>query len=218
MKIAIVAPAYNEERSIKKFLDPISKVKTPVFVVDDGSTDDTANIVKKYNITLIRHQVNLGKGAAMKTGAEAAFSKGFDAVIFMDCDGQHDVKDLQKFIQALYTNYDIVLGSRNMGMGVPLVRYMGNKFASVLVALLFKIYVSDLICGYRAITKKAYGKIKWDSSGYGVETEMVIRLSKTKLTRCEVPVSTVYLDSFKGVSILDAVSILFNVIWWKIKL
>ncbi len=217
MKIFIVVPAYNEAKRIGNVLKELQRTKLPTIVVDDGSKDKTYEIARKYKVTALGHRINLGKGAAMKTGCEAAFSLGAEAVILMDSDGQHRVEDLPKFIEALKSGkYDIVFGSRNLGMGMPLERYLGNKFASVLVNLLFGIYVSDLISGYRAITKKAFEKLNWESTGYGVETEMVVKCGKLGLRHCEVPVATVYYDKFKGVSILDAMGIFFDVFRWRI--
>jgi len=217
MKIFIVVPAFNEAKRIGGVLSGLEKTKLPVVVIDDGSSDRTFEIVKKYKVTVLRHKINLGKGAAMKTGAEAAFSMGADAVIFMDSDGQHKIEDLPQFVKALKTGkYEIVFGSRNLGLGMPLERYIGNKLASVLVNLLFGIYVSDLISGYRALTRKAVEKINWESTGYGVETEMVVKCARLGLKHCEVPVATVYYDKFKGVSIIDAIGILFDVFRWRI--
>lgn len=223
MKIAIVAPAYNEEKIIGNFIGNLKNIKHSVYIVDDGSTDKTQEVLRNFQFPIskfqiLRHKVNLGKGAAMKTGAEAAFSDGASAVIFIDTDGQHDFSDLSKFIKKLNEGYDIVFGSRNMSMGVPLIRYLGNKITSLLISLLFGTYVSDILCGYRAITKEAYNKIKWESAGYAVETEMVIKSVKHKLKHCEVPVTTLYLDVFKGVSIMDAIGIFFNILRWRVKL
>lgn len=215
MKIFIVVPAYNEEKRIGEVLISLKKLKLTVIVVDDGSSDKTFNVAGKHNVTAIRHKVNLGKGAALKTGCEKAFGMGAEAVILMDSDGQHKTEDIPKFIEALEEGISVVFGTRNYSMGVPLIRYMGNKAASVLVALLFGIYVSDLICGYRGFTRVAYKKIKWQSTGYGVETEMVIRVGKAGLSSCEVPVETVYYDKFKGVTMLDALDIFVNVIKWR---
>jgi glycosyltransferase involved in cell wall biosynthesis len=219
MKIFIVIPLFNEKKNINSVLKDIDKYKLPVVVVDDGSIDGSETKVKELrikNLVLLEHKINLGKGAAMKTGAEYAFKEGAGAVIFMDSDGQHKASDLPRFIDALKSGkYDIVLGSRNLSMGVPLVRYLGNKVASVVMALLFNIYISDVICGFRAITKTGYIKIKWDSDRYGVETEMVVRIGKEKLRFCEVPVETVYHDSVKGVTLLDAFGILGEVVKWR---
>ncbi len=170
-------------------------------------------------MTLLEHKINLGKGAALKTGCEYAFSHGADAVILMDSDGQHLVSDLPKFEEKLIEGkYDVVFGSRNLNLGVPFVRYIGNKVASVIVSLMYGIYVSDLISGFRAITKSAYNKIKWESVGYGVETEMVVRIKKESLSYCEIPVATIYYDGYKGVSILDSFGVLGNLIAWKFKI
>lgn len=224
MKIYIVIPTFNEERHIKNVLKDVAKHKLPIIVVNDGSVDKTSQVlsklkVKSEKLMVLTHRVNLGKGAAMKTGAEAAFSRGADAVIFMDSDGQHKASDLPKFIKALESGkYGIIFGSRVLTHGVPLVRFLGNKFASILISVLFGIYVSDLICGYRAITRNSYEKIKWESSGYAVETEMAIKTAKYGIKYCEVPVETVYLDNVKGVTILDAINILTNVIAWRIKI
>lgn len=219
MNIFIVIPAFQEEERIGEVIKDVLKARLPIIVVDDGSLDKTFKIANRFNITTLHHKINLGKGAAMKTGAEMAFKMGADAIIFMDSDGQHKIEDLSNFLDALTKDkFQVVLGSRNLGHGVPLVRYLGNKFASILVSFLFGIYVSDLICGYRALTKRAFRKINWESFGYGVETEIVIKTGKYNLKHCEVPVQTVYYDNYKGVSILDALGILFEVLRWRIKL
>lgn len=220
MKIFVVVPLFNEEKHIIEVLRGLEKYKLPVIVVNDGSNDDSRIKIRDLRIrevTLLEHAINLGKGAAMKTGADYAFVHGAEAVIFIDADGQHEAEDLSKFIAKLESKkYDVVFGSRNFSYGVPLVRYLGNKFASVVIASLFGIYISDVICGFRAITKRAYGKVRWESEGYGVETEMVIRTGKNKLKFCEVPVETIYHDKVKGVTILDAVGIFASVVKWKL--
>lgn len=222
MKIAVVLPVFNEEKKINDVLVNISRIKLPIILVNDGSTDSTEKIIRKRiknnpEILLINHQINLGKGAALRTGSEAAFRQGFNAVIFMDADGQHNPMDLNKFVEKLNTKrYDIVLGSRNLHHGAPIIRFLGNKFASVLISILFGIHVSDILCGFRAVTKKGFKKLNFESSGYGIETEMVVKISKYKLNSSEVPIQTIYHDSHKGVTILDAVSIFFDVLRWRI--
>ncbi len=220
MKITIVTPVYNEEKRVGLFLKQLRSTKYKIVVVDDGSTDASLkqiNKIKNKNTTLLEHKINLGKGAALKTGCEYAFKEGADAVILMDSDGQHNVNDLSIFEKKLRSGkYDIVLGSRNLNLGIPLDRYVGNKIASVFVSLLFRIYVSDIICGFRGLTKKAYKKINWESTGYGVETEMVVNIKRNGLTYCEVPVETIYYNSFKGVTIWDSIGVFGSVMKWKV--
>lgn len=222
MKIFVVVPLYNEEKHIVEVLKGISKYKLPIIVVDDGSGDSSKSKVKNSKIReikLLEHEINLGKGAAMNTGAEYAFSKGADAIIFMDADGQHAPNDLKLFINTLKSQkYDIVFGSRNYGYGVPLVRYLGNKFASLLISALFGVYITDFICGYKGLTKKAYKEIQWESDGYGVETEIAALTGKRGLNFTEVQVETIYHDKVKGVTLLDAFGILGDVIRWKLTL
>ncbi|EKD89931.1 MAG: glycosyl transferase family 2 [uncultured bacterium] len=223
MKISIVIPAYNEAKNIGLVLDSLRREKFPIVVVDDGSKDKTFDIASKYvrtlrDLTVLRHKVNLGKGAALKTGCESAILSGAEGIIIMDSDGQHRVADLPKFIEVLNGGkYDIVFGSRDINMNMPLVRFIGNKVASALISFLFGIYISDLICGFRAFTKTAYRKLNLKSSNYGIETEMVAKVGKLRLKHCEIPVETVYYDKFKGVTILDALGILFDVFIWKIR-
>lgn len=219
-------PVYNEEKRVVAVLKDLDKKGYSVVVVDDGSKDNSNSAIKNSklkNITLLSHKINLGKSAALKTGCEYAFkTKKADAVILMDSDGQHSVDDIPLFIKKLKENkYDVVFGSRNLNLGVPFIRYIGNKIASLLVSLMFGIYVSDLISGFRALTKKGYEKVKWSHSrppGYGVETEMVIRVKKENLKYCEIPVATIYYDEYKGVSILDAFGVFLNLFYWRFKI
>lgn len=219
MNIHIVIPFFNEEKYLREVVEDIKKYKLPVVLVNDGSTDKSLTVVKNKknkNITILSHGINLGKGAAMKTGADFAFSNGADAVIFMDSDRQHEAGDILKFIEVLKTKkYDAVFGSRNYNYGVPLVRFLGNKVASVILVTFFGIYVTDVLCGFKAFTKKAYKLIRWDSTGYSVETEMIVRVGKTKLKFCEVPIESIYHDKTKGVTLLDAFGIMGEIIKWR---
>lgn len=220
MRICVVIPFYNEKSHISSVVNQILKERLDIVLVDDGSSDAYVDVgLINKRVVLLKHKINIGKGAAMKTGAEYAFSHGYNAVIFVDGDGQHSAGDIQKFIKALSDGKnDVVFGSRNLNMGVPLVRFLGNKFASLLISILFGIYVTDSLCGFRAVTRRAYEKINWSSSGYGVETEMVIRTARAGLRFVEVPVETKYINNVKGVTLLDAFGIFAEVIkWWLSK-
>ncbi len=225
MKVSIIVPAFNESKKIGSVLEALYSLKFPVIVVDDGSSDNTYEIAKKYEyknkslFKVLRHRLNLGKGAALKTGCEAAFLLGADAVILVDGDGQHNILDIPKFISALETNkYDILFGSRKLSFKTPFVRMLGNKLASFLVVSLYGIYISDLLCGFRALTRNGYKKLNLKSKGYGIETEMVVRSGRIGLKSCEIPVETIYYDRFKGVTILDAFGVLVDVLKWRLEI
>lgn len=228
MNIAIVVPIFNEGERSSQVAQELLKQKLTVIFVDDGSTDQTfeklkqiekINKIDSNRIKILKHKVNLGKGAALKTGCEAAFILGHKAVILMDSDGQHKVEDLPKFIGEINSGkYDIIFGSRTLGKRIPLDRLLGNKIARVLIKLMFGTKVTDPICGYRALTKEAFEKLNWRSLGYGVDSEMVIRSDKMKLRTKEVPVETVYEQNFKGTTFADGFSVLFDILRWRFEI
>lgn len=215
LKIFAVIPAYNEAGRISAVLQKVLQYRISTIVVDDGSDDKTAEIARRFKITVLKHKINLGVGAAKKTGVEAAWQLGADAVVMLDADGQHDPRYIPEFLKKLREGNDIVFGSRNLGLNVPVVRYLGNKIGAVLINLVFGIYRGDLLCGYLGFTKKAYKKIRWESSRYGVETEVVARTGKNKLKYAEVPLEAVYLDKYKGATILDALAVLPSIVKWR---
>ena len=169
MNIFLVIPSRDEGKRLDATLKAVSSYfpLNRVVVVDDGSCT-AVKIPPKFPVMLLRHQINLGKGAALLTGTKFAFKKGADAVIFMDADGQHDPAEIPKFIKHLQKGYDLVLGSRRPKLDTPLVRFLGNKAASLYISLLFGAYVTDLLSGFRAVNKKAFKLLKWQSSNYGV--------------------------------------------------
>lgn len=217
--IYVVIPCYNEQPRLPKVLSEITRFfpARRVIVVDDGS-ETPLHLDRQPNCHLLRHSINIGKGLTMKTGADYAFHKGAKAVIFIDADGQHDPREIPKFINYLQAGYDVVFGARNFSTNSPFVRRFGNRAASVYMHILFGIYVSDALSGYRALSQKAYRLIQWSSPRYGVETEMVARLGKYKnsLKIIEFPIETIYKDKYKGVTLIQAVKILGESIWWKL--
>ena len=215
MKIIIVIPAFNEERRIGKVLSKLRDKGYYFVVVDDGSKDKTFQVARRFTPHVFRHSVNLGKGAALKTGCLAAFRLGAEAVILMDSDGQHKASDLPKFVKSL-KSYDVVFGARDF-KGSPTVRLLGNKLITILTSLLFGISVSDILCGFKAFSRGAFKKIRWSSLGYSVETEIVAQSGKNHLKYCEVPVATVYYDKFKGLTPETGLEILFDLMLFRLR-
>ena len=213
----IIVPAYNEARYLGRFLDKLKgKVSlSRVIVVDDGSRDKTKAIAKEWGVTCLSHMVNLGKGAAMKTGCEYAFKKmKADSVIIMDGDDQHEVEDLKKFERELKKGADIVLGVRRLDAKMPLMRVLGNKTIAILINLLFHKYLADIPSGFKGFTKKAYKQIVWHSAGYEVETEIAVRIAKTNINYIEVPINTIYHDKEYGFNMIDAIRVLLKLPYW----
>lgn len=220
MKIYLVIPTFNEgQRLILTLKEARKFIKPENIVVVDDASKTAEKIPSKSGIWLIRHKLNLGKGAAMRTGAEFAFENGADAVIFMDADCQHDPKEIPVFTKNLNDGFDVVFGSRRPGINIPLVRFLGKKFTSIYVNFVFGIFLTDILSGYRGLTKKAYNLIKWESDRYAVETEMIAKMShhKRDLKWIEFPIDTIYMDKYKGMTAIDAIRLLLSSIKWKLR-
>jgi glycosyltransferase involved in cell wall biosynthesis len=220
MKIFIIVPVYNEKNraveTIREILETDNAIK--VIVIDDGSSDNSLDILNKkfkknFRVIISSHVINLGKGAAMKTGLKIAWKLGGNTVIFMDADGQHNPKYLPKFIKKLET-YPIVFGYRELNKESPWIRRTGNKFAGWLVKILFNMKRKDLLCGFLGFRKEIYKKIIWKSVRYGVETEMATKVGRNKIPFFEIKIDTIYMDKYKGVTIFDAFKILLKIPFW----
>ena len=216
MKIAVVIAAYNEHAHIGDVVRGVLKAGYKnVIVANDGSKDGTGALAEQAGATVVRHIVNLGKGAAMKTGADFAFKHGADAVIFLDADGQHKPSELPKFEQALSEGYDIVFGFRRRTKNMPLMMRFGNWFLSALIRVLYRMDLHDSQCGYRALTMNAYKKIRWESRDYSVESEIIAYAGKHNLRYTEFEIETIYHDHYKGTTLLDGFPVLWNLLWWR---
>lgn len=219
MKISIVVATYNEYSRVGQVLREIRGVTdSEIIVVDDGSNkksrvllDEVLRSVK--NCRLLRHERNLGKGAAMRTGAKSAWQRQSDAVVFIDADGQHDPKFLPEFIDRL-AKYDLVFGYRELNHTAPAYRRLGNYLVKKLCKYLFHIDRKDLLCGFFAISRSVYDQILWTSDRYGVETEIATKVGKKQLDFAEVKINTTYIHKYKGVTILDAMKIFLKIPGW----
>ncbi len=215
MKVFIIVPVYNEQNYLDNFLKKLKKITKNIIVVDDGSLDKTCYVAKKNRVTVLSHMTNLGKGAALKTGCDYAFKYCHaDAVIIMDGDDQHSVLDLKKFTDALAGGAEIVQGIRTLDKNMPLSRQFGNKTISYLIRVLYRKQINDIPSGFKAMTKAAYKKLRWHSSGYEVETEIAVRVAKSKMNYAEVPISTIYHDKEYGFNLLDAAVIMIKIPFW----
>ncbi len=214
-KASIIIPAYNEEKHIGQVIRKTRRFCKNIIVVDDGSKDRTYEKAKKENVTVLKHTINLGKGAALKTGSEYAIRKEYDILVFMDSDGQHMPEDIPRFLKALKGN-DIIFGSRELNKNMPGILKFGNWFINKINKILFGITIGDTQSGFRAMTAKAYKKIRWQSTGYSVESEMIANVGKKKLKYKEIKIKTIYSDKYKGTTIIDGIRIVLNMIWWKI--
>lgn len=210
----VIIPAKNEEKRIVNVIKGVKKYTSNIVVVDDGSIDKTSEVSMDEGIVVLKHIINLGKGAALKTGCDFAISKKAKAVVLIDSDGQHDPEEIPKFIAEL-KNSDIVLGARSINKGMPVLFQFGNKIINKTIKVLFNIELSDTQSGYRAFNTKIYPILRWQSVDYSVESEMIAKIGRYKMKYKEIQIKTIYHDKYKGTTVLDGVKIVFNMFFYK---
>lgn len=221
MNLLIGIPAYNEEPILAKVLNSLPRKisaisKISVLVVDDGSSDKTALIAEKNGALVARHLLNRGLGGALKTIFEFALDNQYDFLVTMDADGQHQSSDLKKLIKPVIENKtDVSIGSRWLKKGnAPLLRIIINKFANILTFIMFGIFSSDSQSGLRVFNKKSLSKIKIQTDGMEVSSEILREISKNKLKLIEIPISAIYTDysQKKGQKLENAPNVILQLI------
>ncbi len=214
MKFAVI-PAYNEEIDIRKVICDTKKYISNVIVVDDGSKDNTYEEAKKEDITVLKHIINLGKGATLKTGCDYALENGASQIIVLDADAQHEPAHIPEFLKEL-EDADVVLGYRELNKNMPAILKFGNWFINKTTKLLYGVDLQDTQCGYRAFTSDAYKKIRWKASNYSMESEMIANIGKNGLKYKEIPIKTIYANKYKGTTMIDGIKIVSNLFWWRL--
>jgi len=214
-RFAVIIPAYNEESHVGDVVNKTLEYANLVIVVDDGSSDKTSLGAENSGAIVIKHAVNLGKGSALKTGCELAFKLGAEKIVFMDADGQHNPKNIPKFI-GLLKKYDVVIGYRSLNFKMPFVFRLGNWIISIATRFLYNLDLEDTQCGFRAFNKRIYKKLAWESLDYSVESEIIANIGKYNLKYTMTPIETIYKDSYKGTTIFDGIMILANMVKWKL--
>lgn len=191
-------PAFNEERTIAKLVLEAQKYVDVVLVCDDGSTDCTAEIAERMGADVIRHERNLGYGAATKSLFSVARELNAEVLITLDGDGQHDPNEIPRLIEPILENKaDIVLGSRFLdykkkGNEVPRYRGWGIKLISRLTGAASNHEFNDAQCGFRVYGHKALSSLSFVENGMGVSVELLLKAKKSGLTVVEVPAEVKY--------------------------
>lgn len=197
-KIVAVLPAFNEQRTIAEVVLKTERYVNEVVVVDDGSTDMTGEIAERLGATVLRHEKNMGKGAALKTGFEYAVRLSPDVVVTLDTDAQHDPDEIPKLIEPIIEEYvDLVIGSRYMKESkadLPLYRRLGLRLIDQLSRKSSKGIVGDTQSGFRALSAKGLDVVlRCEASNYGLETEQLAMAVKGGLRVVEVPITAKYM-------------------------
>jgi len=194
MQAVVVIPAYNEADSIGQVIDGLVKLNYKVMVVDDGSSDNTYKIASSHNATVLRHVINRGYGAALRTGTDYAFSKGAEVVVHFDADGQFEPLEINKFLEAIAQGAEIVLGSRFLGqhINMPFSRLLTLKMGIIFTWFVSGIKLTDAHNGFRAFTKKAWQSMHLILDQMAFSSEVIDEIARLKIKYQEIPVTVRY--------------------------
>jgi len=192
MSPLILIPAYNEERTIATIVEDTKRAYPDVLVVDDGSMDRTADLARDAGAEVLRHPWNLGKGAALDTGFTWAAGQGYQHVVTLDADGQHDPKDIGSLLDAS-SGVDIVIGTRLGDLAaMPTKNKVGNLISTRCINRAARTNVGDSQSGFRFVPVSVWQDLDLTTSGFDTETEMLIQAGRRGYRIGVVRVKTIY--------------------------
>jgi glycosyltransferase involved in cell wall biosynthesis len=195
-KICILIPAYNAQETLGFVLKKIQPFKIDTLVVDDGSSDETKRVVSENGAQLLEHPLNLGKGAALRTGFQYILQKGYQVVITLDADGQHDPSEIPSLLK-IFQNIkpDILIASRAAEFGkMTFLRRFWNRLGVKAVARLCHSDITDSQSGFRLIRTKVLKEVDLSTSRFETELELLIKACKKGFSVLSVPINTQKVD------------------------
>jgi len=218
--VTVVIPAHNEAAAIGDVISRIPKtierMQVVVIVVDDGSTDDTAQIARVFGAQVLRHVTNLGAGAATVTGLKAAQALNADVIVTIDADGQHDPEEIERLVQCLLEGpFDVVIGSRILSpQGMPLTRFVANLLLNALTFVAYRKIVSDSQSGFKVFSQAAANALDLRSAGYEICSEIIGEIYRKNLRYKSVPVKPIYTEysRAKGQHFLNGVNLILGLL------
>jgi glycosyltransferase involved in cell wall biosynthesis len=214
-KIAAVIPFFNEKHTINQIVQSTVNYVNSVIAVDDGSTDNSSeNITLLENVTVIRNNTNRGKGFALRKGFNYAVENGYESIITLDADLQHNPDEIPLLCSKL-NEYPIVIGNRlNNVSGMPLQRRLSNKITSFLLSIKTGQKVLDSQSGFRAYRAEVIKNITTTKDGYEAESEILIKAARNGYRIGFADISTIYGNEISKMnpvtSTIGFIKLLFN--------
>ena len=199
--VAAIIPAYLEEKHIGDVARRTLAQLDHVLVVDDGSTDATAETARKAGAEVIVHEQNRGKGESIKTGLRHWLDRGFVYVAILDGDGQHLPEEIVFFLEAAAaTRAELLIGTRmNNVRDMPHLRRAVNRYMSRKISWLCRQQIPDTQCGFRMVHRSVIPDILGGADRFDYETEMLIIASRKGCHIESVPITTVYSDEVSSI-------------------
>jgi len=200
--VAAVIPAYNEEKHIGDVVRRARQQLDDILVVDDGSSDETAERARKSGAEVIVHAKNRGKGESIKTGLRHWLDRQFELVTILDADGQHLPEEINQFVAAALsaTEPKLILGNRMKDLSsMPRVRRIVNRWMSKRISAACGQEIPDTQCGFRMVHRDLIPDLLGGAARFDYETEMLIIASRKGFCIESVPISTVYSDEVSSI-------------------
>lgn len=223
----VIVPTYNNCKTLRKVLSEVIAIHTSVIVVNDGSTDNTAEIIADFpSVTAIQYAQNKGKGNALKLAFRKASELGFDYAVTIDSDGQHYPNDIPKLVTCFENNPGhIIMGSRNMKQsGIPGKSSFGNSFSNFWFWAETGNKLSDTQTGFRAYPLKPIEGMRFYTKKFEFEIEILVRLAWKNVKFTEVPIKVEYPEDrvshfrpfkdFTRISILNTVFVILALLFY----
>lgn len=196
-RILALIPAWNEAPTIASVITGVLK-ELPVLVVDDGSRDATSSVATEAGAIVVSHGRNLGKGAALVTGFSWALEQGYDAVVTLDADGQHDPAELPNLLEAYRSGAgDLIIGERTFSE-MPFPRWISTPLGARMLSAALGVRVTDNQSGYRVLSRRLIEAMHVTSTGFDMEVEMIWEAMRLGMPIAWVPIRTIYLPGRKS--------------------
>jgi glycosyltransferase involved in cell wall biosynthesis len=200
--IAAVIPAYQEEKHVGEVAKRVRSQLEHVLVVDDGSSDGTAQRAQSAGVDVVVHPQNRGKGESIKTGLRYWLDRGSEYVVLLDGDGQHLPEEISHFVDAVSSGSDakIFIGSRmNNTSTMPLLRRIVNRYMSSKISRVCGQQIPDTQCGFRMLHRDIIPEVLSGASRFEYETEMLIIASRKGYRIASIPITTIYSDEVSSI-------------------
>jgi glycosyltransferase involved in cell wall biosynthesis len=199
--VAAVIPAYHEEKHVGDVVRRTLQQLANVVVVDDGSSDATAEAARKAGADVIVHEQNLGKGESIKSGFRHWLEQGATYVVILDADGQHLPEEIERFLTAAASGIgELLIGTRmNDVREMPFVRRTVNRYMSRKISRACGQEIPDTQCGFRMVHRSIMSNLLGGTERFDYETEMLILASRAGCRIASVPISTVYSDEVSSI-------------------
>lgn len=231
LNCCVIIPTYNNQHTIAKVIEDVLEYASDVFVINDGATDSTSEILKDFEkkVTLISYSPNKGKGMALRTGIRSAQEKGFRYAISIDSDGQHYANDIPAFIDKIDEHPDsLIVGARNLNQeNMPKKNTFGNKFSNFWFRFQTGINLPDTQSGFRLYPVEKMKSTHYFTTKYEFEIEVMVKAAWRGVRVLSVPIKVFYAEGdkrithfrpakdFTRISILNTYLTILTLLWYK---